>query len=288
MTPLVVGAAQFGLTYGRHQRPPVSRAEACAILSLAERLGCGAVDTARAYGTSEELIGDIGTSLDIVTKIRPIRESDAAAAVTASLDESLAALRTPQLGTVLFHRASDLSLPGAVDAVRAAVANGRVHRWGVSLSTPPELLEVLAVPDVQQIQLPFNLLDRRWFSPEVQAGLAARPEVSIVARSAFLQGILRDPSAATWPRGGQPDAMTVRGVLTALSTELGRSIPALCLGFVQAQPWISDLVVGVRTAAQLQEAIDQLATPLSAAEQDLIRDRVPAGSSPLLDPSTWT
>lgn len=287
MTPVAVGTAQFGLIYGRHQRPPVSRAEATEILALAEQTGC-TLDTARAYGSSEELIGSIGTEVEVVTKIRPIREADAAAAVTSSLDESRAALQTPQIGTVLFHSASDLALCGAVGAVRAAIADGRVRQWGVSLSTPAELLEVLTIPDVRQVQLPFNLLDHRWFSPEVQAALAARPEVSIVARSAFLQGILRDPTPATWPRGGQPDALTVRGVLTALSTQLGHSIPALCLGFVQAQPWIDDIVIGVRTAAQLQEAVDQLTTPLSAAELDLIRERVPTGSPQLLDPSTWS
>ena len=42
----------------------------------------------------------------------------------------------------------------------------------------------------QHIQLPFNLLDRRWKTAEFAAAAAARPDVTIHTRSTFLQGVL--------------------------------------------------------------------------------------------------
>jgi spore coat polysaccharide biosynthesis protein SpsF len=299
MSRLVVGAAQLGQPYGRSGKPAPGDPEMRAMLRLAAGLGCAAIDTARAYGGSEAAIGrsrraGSGAQLPIVTKIRPLTDRDestgVAAAVRASLAESLAALGTERVGTVLLHRGDDLSRADgeAVRALRAARDDGLLDAWGASVADPEELAAALAVPDLTYVQLPFNVVDRRWLAAEVQESLAARPDVIVVARSVFLQGILLNPDASTWPADTQPTATTVRSGLAKLADRTGRTYAGLCLGYVLAQPWIDAVVVGVRSAQQLAEVAKECAgAPLTAEDCQEIANLIPAGSSTLVNPARW-
>ncbi|GAA2074107.1 aldo/keto reductase [Pseudolysinimonas kribbensis] len=296
---LVVGAAQFGQSYGRSGKPAPTDAEVADILRLAVELECAAVDTARAYGDSEAAIGrarrsGAGGALPVVTKIRPLTDHSETlgieTAVRASLTESLSHVGAFHLDAVLLHRTADLRRAGgaAIHALRAARAHGLLGRWGVSVADPDELAEALAVPDLGYIQLPFNVVDRRWLTASVQDALAARPDVTIVARSAFLQGILLDPDDATWPRDARPDAAAVRASLARMAAETGRTFAGLCLGYALAQPWIDAVVVGIRSRAQLAHIADEFARG-SLPESDCRRleASIPAGSPDLVSPALW-
>lgn len=295
---LVVGAAQFGQTYGRSGKAAPDEAEVAAILRLAVERDCAAVDTARAYGDSEAAIGrarrsGAGAALPVVTKIRPLSDHAETigieTVVRAGLTESLSHVGAFRLDAVLLHRAADLHRSGgaAIDALRAARADGLLGRWGVSVADPEELAEALAIPDLGYLQLPFNILDRRWLAASVQDALAARADVTIVARSAFLQGILLAPDDATWP-GAHPNAAIVRGSLAALSAETGRTIAGVCLGYALAQPWIDAVVVGIRSRTQLAEVADEVARGALAREEcRRLETSIPAGSPDLVSPALW-
>jgi spore coat polysaccharide biosynthesis protein SpsF len=296
---LVVGAAQLGQHYGRSGKRAPDDPEVQGVLKLAASLKCAAIDTARSYGGSEAAIGrsrraGSGTQLPIVTKIRPLTERDEStgvdAAVRASLAESLVQLGSERVETALLHRADDLSRANgaAIRALRAARDNGLLTTWGASVADPKELAGALAVPGLGYVQLPFNLVDRRWLAPEVHDAVAARPDVTIVARSIFLQGILLNPNVSTWPADTRPSATTVRSGLTGLAAETGRTWAGLCLGYVLAQPWIDAVVVGVRSAEQLAGVAMEFARePLAAAECEQIVRLIPAGSSTLVNPALW-
>src|SRR3546814_10145931 len=73
-------------------------------------------------------------------------------------------------------------------------------------------------PDIEHIQLPFNLLDGRWQRDGVPERLAGRPEITVHARSAFLQGVLlRAP--AEWPSFDGLDRQGIRRWLEHRSEE---------------------------------------------------------------------
>jgi aryl-alcohol dehydrogenase-like predicted oxidoreductase len=296
---LVVGAAQLGQAYGRSGRAAPRAAEVAGILRLAAELECMAVDTARAYGGSEAAIGrarrsGAGRGLPVVTKIRPLTactgSAEVVTAVRASLTESLSHLGARHLDTVLLHRAADLHREGgaAARALRAARDDGLLGRWGVSVADPDELTAALAVPDLGYVQLPFNVVDRRWSVPEVRDALAARPDVTIAARSAFLQGVLLQPDDALWPRGAHPDAAIVREALAALAAATGRTHAGLCLGYVLAQPWIHAVVVGIRSTAQLTQVADEVARgALTGGQLYDLEHAIPPGSPDLVNPALW-
>ena len=299
--PLVLGTVQLGVPYGAANEAGMPSAEtARAVLDTARRQGLTHLDTARAYGDSEKRVGaalarGLGEHVGVVTKVAPLDDValDAPAAhgrdaVTASLQTSLRALQSSSVAALLLHRAADWSRPGVRDALVEARAAGTARMVGASLSTPAELVELLTDPELGYVQLPFNLLDRRWLADDVQAALADRRDVVVTARSAYLQGLLV-ADTARWPANAGLDPASVRSALDTLVTDLGRVSRAdLCLAYVLGQPWVTSAVVGAETPEQVADsAALARRTPLSAAEIAHVHDVLPAGGNDLVDPSRW-
>lgn len=303
---LVLGAAQLGQQYGRGaDREPPDPAAAAALVRAAVDGGVVELDTARAYGASESVIGQaLGTvggaaaRLRIVTKVRPLDDlspdsdaSDVGRSVRDSVGTSLGELRCDRVDTVLLHRARDLTAGGgaAVAALDALVAEGVTGRWGVSVGSPDDLLTACAVPGVRYLQLPFNLLDRRWLAEPVQQALARRPEIRIVARSVLLQGLLSSPEPGRWPAVPGVEVAAVQSGLAALVTDLGRdSTLDLAIGYALGQPWVDAVVLGVRRPDQLPAILQACAAPPLTAEQtDQLQQAIPPAPDDLIDPSRW-
>lgn len=301
---LVLGTVQLGVAYGATHPGGVLDGDAVdEILDACLEAGVRSVDTARAYGLAEDRIGvwrsrrDRG-DLRVTTKLRPLDDvpvdgdpGHGRAAARESVLESLAALRTSSVDTVLLHRADDWWRAGG--GVRSALADlvddGTARSVGASLSTPDQLLRLLGDPLCSAVQLPFNLLDGRWSMPAVQEALAARPDVHVVCRSVYLQGLLLSPDPTHWPVGLREHAGPVHAAIDALVADLGRSSPAdLCCAYVLGHPWVDAVTLGahspehVRTAAA---AVEQ--EPLGAEETAEVRRRLPSVPERLLDPSRW-
>ena len=105
---------------------------------------------------------------------------------------------------------------------------------------------------ITHLQVPFNILDARWLENEFQDAVAARPDVQIHARSAFLQGLLVGPESI-WPSWLE-NRKEIYLELERLIIEFGRQDRKdLCLAYVRSFPWIQSIVIGVHRAMQLSE-----------------------------------
>jgi spore coat polysaccharide biosynthesis protein SpsF len=137
--------------------------------------------------------------------------------------------------------------------------------------------------------LPFNILDRRCLAPDIQAAIAARPDVVLHGRSALLQGLLTIDDPTRWPC---EESLAKRCITTlaALANQLGRqSVIDLCFAYARAQTWLPGIVVGAETAAQMAENIELFRTPELTVEQlALVEKKMPREiPESLLDPSQW-
>jgi spore coat polysaccharide biosynthesis protein SpsF len=262
------------------------------------------VDTARAYGISEERLGrtlgqGLGERLRIVTKLRPLDgiPEDAPpdwvrAAIKASVAESLRSLRTPQVDALLVHRWADWGKGNGTtaEALMEYQMAGTARLLGASVGNPGELVEALADARIEYIQFPFNLLDRRWLADIVVDALQARPEVVVSARSVFLQGLLVGWPHVEWPSSPAVDANALMTQLLKLRDELEReSMADLCLAYVLGHDFVTSVVVGAETAEQVCEQAQLIRRPpLSGEEIRHVHDRVGCASDELLDPSRWS
>ncbi|MFF5079661.1 aldo/keto reductase [Actinoplanes sp. NPDC000266] len=282
---LVLGTAQLGGAYGIANRTGVPDDDATArMLATARDLGVTHLDTARAYGDSERRIGAALGDLDlsVVTKIAP------GGAVRESVEASRAALRVAGPLTILLHRAADA--PDGWDDLRGCLESGEAGRVGVSVQSPDELRRVLDLPDLGYVQLPCNLLDRRWLAGDLDAALAERPDLVVTVRSAYLQGLLVAGSSVRWPNYPDDQRDHVVSALDGLVIELGREDRAdLCLAYLLSLPWVTSLVVGAETEEQLRRNAALVSRkPLTEAEREQVLRELPEMPVELLDPSRWS
>jgi aryl-alcohol dehydrogenase-like predicted oxidoreductase len=293
---LVLGTAQLGGAYGIANRTGVPADDAVArMLATARELGVTHLDTARAYGDSERRLGDARPlDLAIVTKVAPLDPALAGdpaavtAAVRASVDASRAALRRTGPLTLLLHRAADAAAGGGAgwQELRRRLATGEADRIGVSVQSPAELRGVLGLPGLGYVQLPCNLLDRRWPGTD----LTGHPDLVITVRSAYLQGLLVAGTSVRWPHLGDDRRDAVVAALDGLVAELARADRAdLCLAYLLSLPWVTSVVVGAETEDQLRRNADLVRrAPLTAAEAEHVRATLPEMPADLLDPSRWS
>jgi len=304
-SPVVLGTVQLGLSYGVANRQGIpSPEDAQEILRAAARSGITHVDSARAYGLSEERIGQalsrgLSESVGVVTKVLPLDDLPADAdpawcrsAVQASVATSLQKLGTDRVDALLMHRAGDWAKgSGAVRQTLVGLREAGVCRVvGVSVSSAAELRDVLADPECGYVQLPFNLLDWRWTGGEVEDALARRPDVVVTCRSVYLQGLLLGDKNLPWPANSGVDPSDVRTLLRSLVDELGRTSTAdLCLAYVLGHPWVSSVVLGAESAEQVTESVAVARRPpLDSDEIKHVQSRLPRVAEELLDPSRWT
>jgi aryl-alcohol dehydrogenase-like predicted oxidoreductase len=251
-----LGTVQFGLRYGiANQVGQVSRDEVAAILDQACAAGVDTLDTAMAYGESQQRLGEIGVGqFQVISKLPAITENhtDLAAWVQESVLGSLEQLKIPRLHGLLLHRSQQL-LDTQGDALYRALVTlrdqGKVEKIGISIYGLDELDALWPHYQLDLVQAPFSIIDRRlatsgWLTRLHQAGT----EVHI--RSVFLQGLLlmkaanRPSSFNRWqPLWDQWHDWLDDMTLTPLQA---------CLGFVLSQPEIDRVVVGVDSLKQLQ------------------------------------
>ena len=193
---LVLGTVQLGMEYGIANRTgQPSRAQADEILLLAHGEGIQALDTAQAYGDSEAVIGDFlrrhpQCDFAIVSKLDPGIDVADGDAIMAAVQRSRRQVGR-KLEAILVHDAAALERwRGALGrALRRCVDEGWAGTLGVSIYAPEELEAALDIEEIELIQAPFNVFDRRI----ADGGLLERAlEMGkrMFLRGAFLQGLL--------------------------------------------------------------------------------------------------
>jgi len=299
---LVLGSVQLGLAYGAANRTgKPSHGAALSIVQRAVQSGITKFDTARAYGDSEDRLGEAlreRRGIRTVTKLSPLSElaADASraavrAAVDQSVQQSLAALRRVRLDCLLLHRMAHMTAwnGAAWERLLELLEDSTILALGVSVQSPQEALAALDCPDVQHIQLPFNLLDWRWREAGVIARIEARAHLAVHARSVFLQGILAAEDPSVWPRIEGVNSPDLVSLISELARQFERKSAAdLCLAYARGQSWIDGVVVGMETQDQLDANLRLSARPpLSPEDCAEIEQRVPRLPAKLLDPAQW-
>jgi len=299
---LVLGTAQLGMAYGiANQTGAPSADTAATLIHRALELGITTFDTARAYGLSEQRLGEtLGSREDvtILTKLAPLDalapsapRGTAAHAVIASINDSRAALRRPRLDTVLLHRAAHLrSHAGAIlDTLLALKADHQIEKLGVSVQTPDELREALSLRAIGHIQFPLNFLDWRWRDDELRALFDERRDVTLHVRSALLQGLLAANNPALWPSNSGINPARFVPALQALAETLGREdVADLAFAYVRAQTYLHGIVVGAETVRQIEDNVTLFARPPLDEDECVFVERfLPELPETVLNPALW-
>ncbi len=303
-TGMVLGTVQLGLAYGITSAGQITDDEKVNLVRAAISNGVESLDTAQAYGNSEQVIGHAlkggwASRTNVVTKVSPLAKYDKNStrevvqlAVENSIYRSCRNLDCDKLDTVLLHRSDHLhEWDGAVlERLEQFVSNGVIKRLGVSVQSPEELERALEYSAIEHIQLPFNILDTRW-AGVIRLLIEAKNQrkITVHARSALLQGLLTSTNNSLWQRALIENGDEISSWLSKLVNEFDRKgLVDLCVGFVKAQPWIDAVVLGADNMDQLLENAQLVSNKeLSGEQLAKIESSRPQVNIMALDPSNW-
>jgi aryl-alcohol dehydrogenase-like predicted oxidoreductase len=284
MNRIVLGGAQLGLPYGiLNGGETLSREEVARILDTAFGHGIDSIDTAIAYGQSESIIGETAQNrFKVISKLPPIPSSvsNVSEWVHTQVDASLSRLKCTSLDALLLHQPQDLTgIHGAelYDAISSLKIEKIIHRFGVSIYEPDELADIIGKFDIDIVQAPFNVFDRRILGVIDQL-VALNIELHV--RSVFLQGVLIAGPA------GRPQRFEPWSEHFALFDEwvhsTGMSAMSCCLGFALQQPVVAKLVIGATSAESLAEIMASI--PSKHFEVPV---QLQSSIEQLIDPRYW-
>lgn len=287
---IVLGTAQLGLPYGianRDGQPNPSTAND--ILGAAWAQGIRTLDTAQAYGDSENVIGKFlrrhpECQFDVISKLGPDVNISNSGAIENAIAESQRRLGQPLNGLML-HRVDQLTAWDGIlgNTLSYLKSNGTIGYLGVSIYHPDDFRRALDVPDMDWIQAPYNVFDQLLARGGL-LGEATRRGKTVFLRSVFLQGLLlMTPETLPPLMGFAADAL--EGWI-GLCRRHGLTPQEAALGFALATVPESKIVIGCESVAQVAANMETLgADPpdkkfLAEAKQFIEDPR-------LIDPSTW-
>lgn len=199
MAELCLGTVQFGMKYGINNKLGQPSKEAVfEMLDTAVKGGVRVIDTARAYGTAEILLGQYIESrknadlLQIISKLRPNvidgTEKDVYGIVRSEFEHTLRRLHVQHLDGYLLHTPQYIYNGGIIESLRRLKQEKLVDHIGVSIYDLDEGYAAIQTEEIDYIQLPYSILDQRG----MQKGLIRKARengITVFARSAFLQGL---------------------------------------------------------------------------------------------------
>ena len=247
VSPLGLGTVKFGrnqqVKYPTGFELPNDE-QIVELLDLAQSLGINLLDTAPAYGTSQErlgkLLGDRRRHWIIVSKVGEIFQDGVSRFdfsyrhTVETVEQSLKTLKTDVLDCVLIHSDGDdlriFEQEGAPDALRDLKKRGLIRAHGMSSKTVEGGLRT--VQELDMVMATCNL-DYNDELPVLQAAQAQRKGVLI--KKGLMSGHVRGPQAVS-------DAFA----------------------HVFAQPGVSSMIVGTINPMHLRGNVDMLEQVLKA------------------------
>lgn len=292
-----LGAVELGLDYGvpvagEHLRP--AEADAVRLLNRALDLGVNFIDTARAYGVSEEVIGrglkSRRREYILATKLAAIREEgqsdrELREQVKASIATSLRALQTDVIDLLQSHHTpvEVIAAGRVVAAMQEAQAAGDVRFIGASTYGEDAPLAVLADGRFDTLQVAYSLVDRTL--EERVLPLARERDIGVVIRSVLLRGVLTHRYKLIPPALAELKAAI--GRLDALIGDEIGSLPEMAYRYVLDHAAVSAALVGTARVEELAAALTFADRGrLSPAVVSAIREINVSDRSQLI-PSTW-
>lgn len=284
---LILGTAQFGMKYGINNKDGKPSFEKIKdILDFAYLKGIRLLDTAEAYGDSQNRIGEYhkisSHKFNVITKFSPIR-MDLSENIIERVKTNLTTLDINFLYSYMFHSFKDYKRyfkKFKTDLIRLRSEN-IIKKIGVSLHSNEEIMEVIQDDEIGLIQLPFNMLDNVNQREDILKN-AKDKGLEIHTRSTFLQGLFFK------------DIDSLQGKLSVLKKYLDQlknlvskeKINNLALNYVYSNSNIDAILIGV-------DSVDQLKNNISCINSNKFNhilsniDTINVEEEDMLNPANW-
>lgn len=184
---IILGTAQLDKNYSLSKKS-LNKSSLKKIINLARKNKNFFIDTALGYKASEKALSKFDLKkFKIITKINNSNKN-----LIKELLESKKKLKIKSFYGVLFHDEKELmkKSPGEfLNLAKSLKDNNITNKVGVSIYTMKYLLLIIEKFDLDLIQIPANVFDKRFLSEKLLKNLKQK-KIEIFARSVFLKGVL--------------------------------------------------------------------------------------------------
>ena len=193
---IIIGTAQFGLNYGiANSKGKMKTNEIKKIIKYARTNNIKNIDTAHAYGDSEQRLGNVGIkNFNVIVKLpatNPTQPYDQW--VKKSIHSSFKKLKINKADTVLVHNAKfllDTKMGKKIyEELKKFKNKNIINNIGVSIYSISDLKNIIKKFPMDVVLISLNIFDQRILNKKIINTLK-RKNIKIYTRSTFLQGLL--------------------------------------------------------------------------------------------------
>lgn len=192
-----------------------------------------------------------------------------------AVEDSLRRLQTDHIDLYQLHGGTlDDPTDETISAFEQLQQQGKIRYYGISSIRPNVIRAWVERSNMVSVMMQYSLLDRR--PEETVLGLLEANNVGVLARGSVAKGLLAGKPATEYSDFTTDLVQAQRDAVKAISGH-GRTMGQTAMRYVLQHPAITSLVVGIRTEAQLQEALGLSDTPeLTPQEMQSLASVMPA------------
>lgn len=260
---IALGTAQFGMNYGiTNKKGQVSAETVQKILKIAKKHGIEYLDTAKAYGNNEDIVGNnipVHSKFKIISKLKPQNKKSYTRQDEdmweLELNESLRKLKVERIDTMMIHNTRDFTTKGSerlVQWLENIKKIGLTKKTGISIYKKEEL-EYVDLKKIDVVQLPCSIYDQRMITNGTTKFLREK-EISIHARSLYLQGLLVTKSS-DWPETINKKFLEHHKNFELYAKKNQCGLVELAIEWAKNQEWIDVAIIGVTNENEIRQLI---------------------------------
>ena len=258
------------------------------LLHKALESGINFFDTADLYnhGDNEIVVGktlkDIRSHVIIATKVGNQWRKDGSGwdwnpnkkYILQAAEESLERLQTDYIDLYQLHGGTiNDPIDETIEAFELLKQQGKIRYYGISSIRPNVIREYIKRSHIISVMMQYSLLDRR--PEETCLDLLKENNTGVLARGTVAQGLLINKPAKEYLGYSKDQVALAAKAIQSVSNDQRRETPT-AIGFVLQHPAITNVVAGIRTMEQLEEAIKTTSSPtLSEKEMQALQHAIP-------------
>lgn len=241
------------------------------LLRKAVDAGINYFDTADLYnkGLNELYVGEalkpVRKDVVIATKVGNQWRSDGSgwdwnpskAYILKHVDESLKRLKTDYIDLYQLHGGTiDDPIDEIIEAFEQLKEQGKIRWYGISSIRPNVIREYVRRSNIVSVMTQYSVLDHR--PEETTLDLLHEHGISVVCRGTVAQGLLIGKAADSYLQYTDGEVARVSKAIAQVAADLEVPLLTVALAYVWGHPAVATVALGIRTTAQLDEAIATL------------------------------
>jgi len=189
--------------------------------------------------------------------------------ILSAVEDSLRRLQTDYIDLYQLHGGTmDDPIDEIIAAFELLKEKGKIRYYGISSIRPNVIREWVSRSNIVSVMMQYSLLDRR--PEETCFPLLLEKGINVLARGSLAKGLLVDKSATELLQYKKEQVAMMARAVGSISDGMRNAVQT-SIQFVLSNPVVTSAVTGIRTAKQLEEALQPDAAPLSSIELGFLK-----------------